>query len=141
MENLRKTYIAGSWLFGVFSGFGHLFFELFAPRNPEAMQMIEAQKAFQISMPGTQTTLYTLTFGVSVILGLMLIGYGVMNLQVARETPKGALPSRTFQIINIVFALIAFILAWNYLFLIPTILTGAASVCFISVFVLARRYP
>ena len=139
MFHSKSLYFLASILFGVLCGVGHLAVELFAPRTPEALALAETMRNIPVNLAGTQTNAYLLTFGVSIIMGLMLIAYGVVNLLILYQTPRGKLPSRAIQATNVVVAITAFVLALKYLFIAPIILTGSAAVLFLIVFVTNRE--
>ncbi|WP_428543891.1 LIC_13387 family protein [Profundibacter sp.] len=130
MKLIRYIYLAGCWLFGIFCGVGHTIFEL-GPKTPETLKLMETIRGFHVSVPGTQTNAYTLTLGVSLIMGLMLVAYGVANLLILRDTPTPELPKTGYLLMNVLFSGAAFILAWKYLFLIPIAFTGLAVLCFV----------
>ena len=133
MPYSRPLYALATVLFGILSGIGHLAVELFAPRTPESLLLSETMANVSVNLAGTQTNAYLLTFGVSIIMGLMLFAYGVVNLLILRQLPKGQLPSRAIQATNVVVAALAFVLALKYLFIIPVVLTGSASVLFLII--------
>lgn len=126
---LRKLYLVGCWSFGLVCGVGHIAFEL-APKPAAAEALMQELRAFPVSMPGTETNAFALTFGVSMVMGLMLVAYGVVNLLVLRDTPKPRLPARAFLWANTVFSFAAFVLAGLYLFMVPIVFTGVAFACF-----------
>lgn len=139
MPHSRTLFFVASILFGILCGIGHLVVELFGPRTPEALALAETMQNIRVNLAGTETNVYLLTFGVSVIMGLMLISFGVINLLILRQVPSGQLPSRAIQATNAVVAWIAFILALKYLFIVPIILTGLASLLFLFVFLTNRK--
>ena len=134
MKRLRIIYGAGCWFFGILSGIGHTVFEL-GPKPASIHDLILAQQQTIISMPGTETSVYRLTLGVSLIMGLMLLGYGVTHFAILLSTPKQNLPSLPIQIINLIFVIAAFVLTINYLFMVPIVLTGLATLCFAFVLI------
>jgi len=137
MTKLRMVYGTGCWFFGILCGIGHLITEL-SPPPPAKVEMMLLLQGVPLNFAGTQTDAGTLTFGVSVVLGLMLLAYGAINLMILRDTPMPMLPKRSFQMANILFSLAAFVLAWNYLFSVPTVLTGIAFICFVVCYVMGR---
>ena len=139
MPYSRALYILATVLFGILSGIGHVAVDLFAPRSPESVALSETMANVSVNLAGTQTNAYLLTFGVSIIMGLMLFAYGVVNLLIVRQLAKGQLPSYAIQATNVVVAALAFVLALKYLFIIPIILTGSASLLFLIVLVANRK--
>ncbi len=130
MSKLRTIYGIGCWVFGIFIGIGHTAFEL-APRDERRESLVEMLQQFSITMPGTQSNAYLLTFGISLTMGLMFFAYGVINLLILSDTPKRRLPNLSYQVTNLTVSLAAFLLAWTYLFTVPIALTAIASICFL----------
>lgn len=137
MKHVRNLYLAGCWLFGIACGLGHIAVEL-GPKPPETAKLTDMLRNFPVSMPGTETNAHALTLGVSLIMGLMLVAYGVANLLILRATAKPHLPELEFQVMNVVFSAAAFGLACTYLFTIPILFTGLATLCFVASLAAAR---
>ncbi len=137
MQKLRLIYGLGCWLLGIVTGALHTLFEL-APKSARGEELSQLLATFTLELPGSQVSAYSLFFGISLLMGVMLIGFGVVNLLVLRSTPKNQLPSLSFQTVNVLFSLLAFLLAWNYLFILPLALTGLSFLCFLSVLIAGR---
>ncbi|HHG91119.1 MAG TPA: hypothetical protein ENJ90_11680 [Devosia sp.] len=137
MQKLRFIYGLGCWLFGVVTGAVHVLFEL-APKSEKGEELSQLLATFILELPGGQVSAYSLFFGISLLMGLMLIGFGIANLLVLHRTPKDHLPPLSFQTVNMLFSLLALLLAWNYLFILPTLLTGLSFLCFLFVLIAGK---
>jgi hypothetical protein len=59
---------------------------MFIPNTPERVEIVQAMEKFSISMPGTESNLYLFHEGFSVMMGVLLIGYGLLNLSIAKAS-------------------------------------------------------
>jgi len=136
MKVVKILYLIGTISFGIMCGFGHLMFEFFGQKSTET---IETMKNLSISMPGRETNMYILDTGLSLVMGLMLLAYGIINLMIIIKNKKIVLPSKSIMFINIIFSLFAFVLVYKYLFIIPVIFTGIAFFSFLIAYTLSSK--
>jgi len=123
---LSFTYKVGSWSF-ILVGVGHLATATFAPSTPEKVQITQTMKEFPITMLGTDSNLLLFHEGFSLMMGVLLMGYGVLSLLHAR---KLGFPEKEVIWVNILISLVALILSMKYFFIVPTSLLGLALLCF-----------
>ena len=136
MKAARILYLVGTISFGVMCGIGHLIFEFFGEKSNVITQTMEG---LVVSMPGRETNMLLLDTGLSLVMGLMLFAYGVINLMIILDGKRINLPSRKIMIANIVFSLAAFLLVTKYLFSIPVIFTFIAFLSFGTAFFLRLK--
>ena len=126
-------YKIGSWSY-ILVGLAHLNWALFSPDTAEKIEIIQTLKGISISVPGTESNLYLFHEGFSLMMGVLLLGYGLLNLSIIRK-------SKTIQkdkiILNIVVSLIALIISIKHFFIVPVIFLGIAFFCFSTLFILS----
>lgn len=137
MKTIKRLYLIGTISFGIMCGLGHLMLELFGEKSSE---IIKTMESLTVSMPGKETNMFLLDTGLSLIMGFMLLAYGIINLLITVKNKEVILPSKQIMFVNIVFSLIAFLLVYKYLFIIPIIFTGIAFVSFLSAYVLNLKF-
>lgn len=128
MKTAKIFYQIGAWSFGIICGLGHLSFELFSPKSPEIGQLLSE---LIITLPGKETDIATITFGISLLMGLMLFAYGVLNLLTISKDKVDFLPSSKILLFNLAITSIALVLALQYLFIIPIFLIGVSVVSYL----------
>ena len=126
MKLLPIIYKAGCWSY-ILVGIGHIVTSMFIPNTPERVEIVQAMEKFSISMPGTESNLYLFHEGFSLMMGVLLIGYGLLNLSIAKAS---RMPSKNTILINAVTSLIALIISINYFFMVPSVFLGVAFLCF-----------
>ena len=114
MKNVRLFHMIGSWSF-VLLGMGHLVTYLFLPKTPEQEKMMQVMKDFVISMPGPDSTLLLFHEGFSLMMGLLLIGYGTANVLFAADS-FDSLRSKHISMLNVLVSLLAVVLSAVYFF-------------------------
>ncbi len=120
----------GSWAF-VLVGIGHLVTSTFGPDVPGQLEILDTMREFPITMLGTESNLFLFHEGFSLMMGLMLFGYGLLNLSLLREL---SMPSSRMLAINVSISLVAFCLSLRNFFAVPVFLLGVASLCFVLAF-------
>ena len=133
MKTVKTLYLIGTISFGIMCGFGHLMFEIFGQKSTKIIQTMES---LTVSMPGRETNMLLLDTGLSLVMGLMLLAYGIINLMIIVKNKKIVLPSKSIMFINIIFSLLAFVLVYKYLFSLPIIFTGIAFISFLTAYIL-----
>ncbi|VAW47282.1 hypothetical protein MNBD_GAMMA04-2024 [hydrothermal vent metagenome] len=127
MKSLLNIYRIGCWSF-ILVGLGHIVTSMLIPDTPERNQIIQEMKHFSISMGGTESNLYLFHEGFSLMMGLLLIAYGVLNLSLTKAT---IFPNNFTIIINIFTSFFAFIVSINYFFIVPVLFLSFAFLCFL----------
>jgi len=136
MKTVKIIYLIGTISFGIMCGLGHLAFELLGQKSNKIIQTMEN---LTVSMPGRETNMLLLDTGLSLVMGLMLLAYGVINLMIIVKNKKLVLPPKNVILINIIFSLLAFILVYKYLFSVPIIFTGIAFLSFLTSYILYSK--
>ena len=138
MENARLLHMIGSWSF-VFLGIGHLGTQLFLPKTPEQEKMIQVMKDFVISMPGPDSTLFLFHEGFSLMMGLLLIGYGAANVLSFETGHFDSLRNKYISMLNVLVSFAAVVISVIYFFIVPIVFTAISLTAFVLVLGLALR--
>ena len=136
MKKVKKLYLIATVFFGLLCGLGHLMTEFFAPKDPD---VINTLKSIQLEMPGKESDLFSLMFGISVSLGVLLISYGLFNLFILRLIQFDALKMKSAIYLNLFVVLICFLIGLKFLFIAPVVLMGISFSCFVFAAALVNR--
>ncbi len=82
MKAVKIIYLIGTLSFGIMCGLGHLAFELLGKKSNEIIQTMESLK---VSLPGRETNMLLINTGLSLVMSLMLLAYGIMNLMIIKK--------------------------------------------------------
>jgi len=129
MRLQRLLYKTGAWSF-IALGLGHISTYLLAPASAERLEIFEKMQAFIIDMPGSQGNLYEYHLGFSLMMGILLIAYGVqalLSLRVMAATSSDSLPSLPLH--TLVSAIVT-MMAMRYFFMVPIVLGATAFLAF-----------
>lgn len=129
------VYKAGCWSF-IFVGIGHVVASKSVPSTPERIEIVQEMKEFSISMLGTESNLYLFHEGFSLMMGILLIGYGFLNLAFMKEC---IIPGKQIIIINIAVSLITFVVSVKYFFIVPVVVLCIAFLCFFMALILSAK--
>ncbi len=138
MNYARMFHKIGSWSY-VLLGIGHIATHLFLPKTPEQEQMILRMKDFAIDMPGPDSTLFLFHEGFSLMMGVLLISYGIANILFLSSDSLDSLTNKHIATLNIIVSLVAMILSAVYFFIVPIAFTTASVIAFGLAFGLTRR--
>ena len=128
MKNACLFHMIGSGSF-VILGFVHLMAQFFLPKTPEQEKMIQVMKDFVISMPGHDSTLLLFHEGFSLMMGLLLIGYGAANILFLADS-FGSLRGKHISMLNVFVSLMAMVLSVVYFFIVPVVFTALSLIMF-----------
>ena len=92
--------------------------------------MIQVMKDFVISMPGPDSTLLLFHEGFSLMMGLLLIGYGTANVLFAADS-FDSLRSKHISTLNVLVSLLAVVLSVVYFFIVPVVFTAISLTAFV----------
>ncbi|MCA0133898.1 LIC_13387 family protein [Winogradskyella alexanderae] len=138
--NLSKvSYKIACWAF-IVVGLGHIATDLISPKTSEQIGYINTMKELIITIVGTETNIYSFYQGFSLIMGLILASYGLINLFFIRNNKTSLVPKNIF-FLNILVALVCMFLTVKYLFVVPIILTGLAFFGFTLSFIQQKNQP
>ena len=119
----------------VLLGLAHTLSELVmgAREPPEAAAAaLAAMKEARIAMPGRQVSLFMFMRGFSLMMGVLLMGYGTLNLLL----PSDVALSLPVLGLNVAVATLSLALAIRYFFAFPIVGTLVSLTCFSSALVL-----
>ncbi|WP_027421362.1 LIC_13387 family protein [Crocinitomix catalasitica] len=106
-------------------GIGHTMAVLTSPITEQQSNYIQQMKGFPIEMFGSNIDIYSFYQGFSLMMGLLLFGYGLINLMILSMPQVIKLP-RNILILNVFVSLLSFVLSVQYFFTVPVIFTGIA---------------
>ena len=132
MKKSTLYYKIGAWAL-IFLGVGHLFAHVslsMMPQTAEQMSMAEAMRQFQIHILGTETNLMNFHNGYSLMMGILVLSYGLINLLLVQYNSHTSVNLQTILILNSFLAMITCLLSIRLFFMLPIALSGIASVAF-----------
>lgn len=135
MKLLPIVYKTGCWSF-IMVGIGHIVTSMFVPNTPERTKIIQEMKNFSISMLGTESNLYLFHEGFSLMMGILLIAYGLINLSFIKLS---MIPEKHIVVINFAVALTALVISIRYFFIVPIVFLGTAFSCFLMALIFNAR--
>ena len=128
----------GSWSL-IFVGIGHTITDLTSPKSETQIDFIQKMKEFPIEIMGTETNIFSFHQGFSLMMGLLLFGYGLLNILILRNNQASSIPTNIL-ILNILICVISFVLSIKYFFIVPIVFTGIALLGFaISLIIKLRK--
>ncbi len=134
MKSAKIIYLIGILSFGIICGVGHLSFELLTPKDPGTINLLDN---IPVIFPDKVTTLTIVTFGVSVMMGLLLITYGSLNLMFFRNAKT--IPPHNIIYFNLIVCCIALPISLKYFFIVPTTLICISIICYTTTLILKRK--
>ena len=121
MKTSLVSYKIASWSLLVI-GFGHTITFLTAPNTSEQNELITTMKALNFNMLGVDANIFSFYTGFSLMMGLLLIGYGVINLLMLKNNRQSRLPNNIL-ILNIIISFFSVVISLKYFFIVPVIFT------------------
>ena len=122
MKNAPLSYKIASWTL-LLGGIIHTTADLLAPKTAQQKEFLLQMEKFTGQLFGTEFNLFSFHQGFSLMMGLLLFGYGALNLLILRNTPQTLLPYDIL-LFNVIVSLVAVTLSIQFFFLIPVVLTG-----------------
>lgn len=135
MKTAKITYLTGIISFGII-GLGHIVLELTGQKPAEITQTMER---LTVVMPGKGTNMLLLCTGFSLVMGIMLIAYSMINMLYIFKNKQVTLPPKSIILTNLLLSIIILALAYKYLFIVPVVFMGIAFICFILSLILIRK--
>ena len=137
--NVKKTSSKiASWSL-ILVGIGHTITDLTSPKSETQIDFIQKMKEFPIEIMGTETNIFSFHQGFSLMMGLLLFGYGLLNILILRNNQASYIPTNIL-IINILICIISFVLSIKYFFIVPIVFTGISLLGFtISLIIKLRK--
>lgn len=123
----------------IFVGIGHTITDLTSPKTESQNDFIIKMKEFPIEVLGSEINIFSFHQGFSLMMGLLLFGYGLLNILIFRNNQTSPIPTNII-ILNIIICVISFILSIKYFFIVPIVFTGIALLGFaISLIIKLRK--
>lgn len=137
-QQTKLFYKIGSWSF-IIVGTGHLIGHLLTPKTSEQIKMLQTMKEFTIAMPGTETNLLLFYTGFSLMMGIMLISYGMINLMFLKNNKQINLADNKILITNTLVSFISLMLTIKYFFIFPILLMSLALTGFTLALIITNK--
>ena len=109
----------------IFVGVGHTITDLTSPKTALQNDFIIKMKEFPIEVLGSETNIFSFHQGFSLMMGLLLFGYGLLNVLILRSNRAIPIPPNII-ILNIIVCLISLLLSIKYFFIVPILFTSIA---------------
>jgi len=109
----------------IFVGVGHTITDLTSPKTALQNDFIIKMKEFPIEVLGSETNIFSFHQGFSLMMGLLLFGYGLLNILILKSNRAIPTPPNII-ILNIIVCLISLLLSIKYFFIVPILCTGIA---------------
>jgi hypothetical protein len=122
MSITRLSYKIASWTL-LIGGIGHSLAELSTPKTIELMELAHKMEDYTAQILGTEINMYNFHQGFSLMMGLLLFGYGSINLLILKNNQQSNLPSNII-VLNLIITLVSALLSINFFFIIPILLTA-----------------
>ena len=123
----------------IFVGIGHTITDLTSPKTESHNDFIIKMKEFPIEILGRETNIFSFHQGFSLMMGLLLFGYGLLNILILRNNQASTIPTNIV-ILNSIICVISFVLSIKYFFIVPIVFTGIALLGFaISLIIKLRK--
>jgi hypothetical protein len=122
MRISQLAYRTASWSF-VVVGIGHVATQILSPKTPQQVEFIQKMEDFSVNLMGTETNLFSMYLGFSLMMGLMLFAFGWLNLLMLKNNQGHAIPTGIL-LFNMFTSLVSMVLSIVYLFIVPIVLTG-----------------
>lgn len=106
-------------------GMGHTITYLTAPNTAEQDEIVRKMETFTFQMLGTKANIFSFYQGFSLMMGLLLVGYGALNLLMLNNNKEGHLPPNILSL-NFIISLASVILSVKYFFIVPVVFTSIA---------------
>lgn len=138
MNYSKLAYKIASWSF-IIVGIGHILTDLLSPKTPQQNGFIETMKGFTIQLMGTETTIFSFYQGFSLMMGVLLFSYGLINLMILNNNKQPNLPTNILAL-NMIVSIICAVLSLLYFFIVPIALTSIAFLGFTLSFLRRKQY-
>ena len=137
--NVKKTSSKiASWSL-ILVGIGHTITDLTSTKSETQIDFIQKMKEFPIEIMGSETNIFSFHQGFSLMMGLLLFGYGLLNILILRNNQASSIPTNII-IFNIIICVISFVLSIKYFFIVPIVFTGISLLGFaISLIIKLRK--
>lgn len=122
MKVTLTSFKIASWTL-LIGGIIHTISDLLSPETPEKNEIIAQMKSFTGQVLGNEFNLFGFFQGFSFTMGLLLFGYGALNLLILKNNQDASIPSNVL-ILNIIITLISVLISIKYFFILPTFLTA-----------------
>lgn len=109
----------------IFVGIGHTITDLTSPKTEVQNDFLLKMKEFTIEILGTETNIFSFHQGYSLMMGLLLFGYGLLNILISKNNKESGLPTNIL-VLNSIVCFASLLLSIRYFFVVPIVLTGIA---------------
>jgi hypothetical protein len=137
MKKSTLYYKIGAWSL-VILGIGHLFAHIslsMLTQTAEQINIAATMTEFQINLLGTESNLMNFHNGYSLMMGILVLSYGLMNLILVKYNSNASVNLQPILILNSITALITCTLSIQLFFIVPIALSGIALVAFVFAYI------
>jgi hypothetical protein len=113
-------------------GAGHLATSQFTPRSAARDQVVSAMEGFPVIMLGRTGNLYQYHTGFSLMMGVLLIAYGVLAFVAFRGRVVDPEADRWILAANVLVSAVAVAASVEFFFAVPIVLTTVALIAYAS---------
>lgn len=117
-------YKIASWTL-VLGGILHTLSDLLSPSTPERKEIILQMNQLTGEILGTSFSMFDFFQGFSLMMGLLLFGYGAINILILQNLQKEVVPINIVAL-NVLITFICVVLSYKYFFVLPIVLTSIA---------------
>ena len=121
MNISQLAYKIACWSF-VIVGIGHTATQLLSPKTPQQIAFIQKMEDFSFDLMGTETNIFSLYLGFSLVMGVLLFAFGVLNLLFLKNSTQFSVTTGIL-LFNMFISLVCMALSVLYFFIVPILFT------------------
>ena len=122
-------------------GLGHLATSLLMPKNPQQLAMVQTMQGFAIDFPGPARNLYHYHEGFSIMMGMLLVSYGVLAILIERAATLEVALTTPLMAFHMLVTLGMLLVSLNFFFAVPIGFTAAAFLAYTLAWVTGLHAP
>jgi hypothetical protein len=122
-------------------GIGHLVTSQMTPQSAALDRVVGAMRGFAIVMPGRTGDMFQYYQGFSLMMGILLLAYGVLALLAFRGRAVDRVKERPVLVFNALVSAVALVVSAQYFFAVPLVLTAVALVAYCAALAVTWRQP
>ncbi|WMX15736.1 MULTISPECIES: LIC_13387 family protein [unclassified Aureispira] len=129
MKNSALYQKIGSWAF-ILIGTLHLSGHFLMTPTEKQLILAAQMEQFTVAPLFMETNILNFYNGFSILMAVLIMGYGILNLLLSKAGTNKALNIRSILLLNSLVASIACIVSILYFFILPIVFTGVAAIMF-----------
>jgi len=125
-----KLILRGAALVTVLLAAGHTFGSPWTPAvDPRAQDVVVAMQTYRFDVMGLRRSYFNFYEGFGWMLSAYLIGHAILFWQLSGLAPRRGMEVRPIVAVLCLESFAAALVAWRFLFWVPTIMSGAIAAC------------